>query len=1054
MSQRSGLSALPFGSAILGLMVLSGLILQLKPLESRRQSGGQVSAEFQSSVELADARLAEDPLDAMARHFESGQAAAIRRNNLLKLSEGLPTGTGNDSAPPELLVQMRELQGLTRLRREMTARLESSPETMPAIAVSLRGDELSEAVELRRRVRTAVTSSLARRGFVATEGGNLAYVLLPFLAEKRRIGFDPYSKLDAEVGFIPVPYEIFAATDLTDLPSNYRAIVVFWLDDRFFQGVEGQAAMSELMAAAAPCSATRLAPILLGPASSSKLVQILEGRRQTSSTPGTCQIPKERGDLIGTEICTKAAELFGRLEIYSNLATAGDIIASSRAVDGIFPVLADDSQLLEAMAEELRLRSIDIDADYGPNRVVIITEIDTPYGRAMAGYLKGQLQKRANVSIAGVDTQKIWLRTYYRGIDGEGVGQAPVPVNGGNHRAAKDGSEALEEAQGRGLYDYLRRLGVELGEQDRLLRQNDQRIGAIGIFGSDYYDKQLMLQALRPFFPDAIFFTTDLDARFLHPSEQAWNRNLLIASSFDLQLSWPLQGSVPPFRDTYSTSTFLAGLLALGPCPDTDSAASPACGLLSEVRRQIRSGRAPEPLLFEIGRTTAVRLKPVQPITLSRAHPPEPAKPTYAEKAKPYLGVLCLALILPLLSTRLREKRRWLYVVGSIVLGLAAYDLVGQVFALEPAPLLEGVSSRATQLCRILILVLALAFYLRGLQKLDDSGEELRPFFSGTALSQTSESSTNEPQKNSKTGKAKPINLQESFWAISIHRAYQHLKTQSGQTVEAAEAWQRYQTLQRDGQLGNPRALRVMLYSLAAIGAGTIFVLSGLVQYPSVPIRGDGGLLADRFLRYTTLAALGLLAAWCFDVIRLASAFVNHLANGPTYWPEGSRIDEIAANKGMDRKVLGEYLDIEVITKLTESLVPIILFPFGLTALFIVSRSSVFDAWRWPWLLAWVVGTLLALVLVAATLLWRAAEKARRASLDRLEDLRLQVVAQPPKEVGASEKQLQALIAEIKANQRGAFAPWTANPLLGSLLLPFGGAGASGLLDFFVHLGL
>ena len=47
---------------------------------------------------------------------------------------------------------------------------------------------------------------------------------------------------------------------------------------------------------------------------------------------------------------------------------------------------------------------------------------------------------------------------------------------------------------------------------------------AIGVLGSDVYDKLLILQALKQNFPHAIFFTTDLDARLFPPREIQWTR--------------------------------------------------------------------------------------------------------------------------------------------------------------------------------------------------------------------------------------------------------------------------------------------------------------------------------------------------------------------------------------------------------------------------------------------------------------------------------------------------------------------------------------------------
>ena len=88
-------------------------------------------------------------------------------------------------------------------------------------------------------------------------------------------------------------------------------------------------------------------------------------------------------------------------------------------------------------------------------------------------------------------------------------------------------------------------------------------VKAIGIVGSDVYDKLLILQALRSRFKDKIFFTTDLDARYLHANQKEWARNLVVASNFDLSLRPALQQSTLPFRDGYQTATYLAALMAL-----------------------------------------------------------------------------------------------------------------------------------------------------------------------------------------------------------------------------------------------------------------------------------------------------------------------------------------------------------------------------------------------------------------------------------------------------------------------------------------------------------
>ena len=57
--------------------------------------------------------------------------------------------------------------------------------------------------------------------------------------------------------------------------------------------------------------------------------------------------------------------------------------------------------------------------------------------------------------------------------------------------------------------------------RDEELEKIDERgtVSAVGIFGTDVFDKLLVMEALRPSFPGAVFFTTDLDSRLLMPEQ-------------------------------------------------------------------------------------------------------------------------------------------------------------------------------------------------------------------------------------------------------------------------------------------------------------------------------------------------------------------------------------------------------------------------------------------------------------------------------------------------------------------------------------------------------
>ena len=130
------------------------------------------------------------------------------------------------------------------------------------------------------------------------------------------------------------------------------------------------------------------------------------------------------------------------------------------------------------------------------------------------------------------------------------------------------GAKPNDRPEGQGQYDYLRRLGDQVGALDDRLRSGvdpaAQKRSCNGTLAqsefwlSYRYDKLLILQALRPLLPNAVFFTTDLDALVLHPTARPYTRNLLVASSFGLQLDDDLQHEIPPFRSSYQTAAFLA----------------------------------------------------------------------------------------------------------------------------------------------------------------------------------------------------------------------------------------------------------------------------------------------------------------------------------------------------------------------------------------------------------------------------------------------------------------------------------------------------------------
>lgn len=244
-------------------------------------------------------------------------------------------------------------------------------------------------------------------------------------------------------------------------------------------------------------------------------------------------------------------------DVLSPRATKAGVEFAENDFVKLHSVIGNDQQLALALRQELRLRGA------SSSQIVLITEHDTAYGRAVEETFEKVFEK-------DLPTFKI-----LRGIDGKLPGDDGDNASSGRQSAGPKSSADTREIverppAGRTQYDYLRRL------RERIEQLGD--VKAIGVVGSDVYDKLLVLRALKPHFPDCIFFTTDMDAIYSHSSEIRHAQNLLVASHYGLQLRPELQKSTPPFRDSYQTATFLATRLAIHhddpkyrrPIPETD----------------------------------------------------------------------------------------------------------------------------------------------------------------------------------------------------------------------------------------------------------------------------------------------------------------------------------------------------------------------------------------------------------------------------------------------------------------------------------------------------
>ena len=329
----------------------------------------------------------------------------------------------------------------------------------------------------------------------------------------------------------------------------------------------------------------------------------------TAVLPPTCKNPFDPQTLDQAAI--EGYRLIASTEILNSASTAPDSMLPelkkqeieaflndkfNRILGGLGDVSVDfertintDDVLIEQLVAELRLR-LPAGAD---RRVVLVAERDSLYSQALVNELKERLSKFHHLAFEVV--------YFFRGLDGVTTRDSSRENSADKGGGEKSNLEKrLEWPETRDQLDYLRRLSLSLKQSEQGVQG---QIGAIGIFGNDVHDKLLVLQALHDTFSDKVFFTTDMDARFLHPRTQAFTRNLIVASSLPLAFYRPtagqtdLQAGTPPLRDVYQVSSYLAARRA--GCKHTPC---------QQAERDAADLALASPSLYEVGRNGAVPL--------------------------------------------------------------------------------------------------------------------------------------------------------------------------------------------------------------------------------------------------------------------------------------------------------------------------------------------------------------------------------------------------------------------------------------------------------------
>jgi hypothetical protein len=783
---------------------------------------------------------------------------------------------------------------------------------------------------------------------------------------------------------------------------------------------------------------------------------------------------------------------------------AGDSVPAFLAARGV-PLLRSigtDDQLADALVKELTLRGLrdqpreaaapgasicddnrPLPPQQRPSTIAIVSEWDTLYGRT----LRRQFLYDAKLHKPGFCVNR-W--SYVRGLDGRLPGDAAPPSTdaGARKDSAGEARDAVaregafvERAEGQNQFDYLRRLGVRMRLHDEALRRQfgpDGGIRAIGVMGNDVYDKLLVLQALQSEMPYAMFFTTDIDARMFHPAEQAWTRNLIVASSFGLQLDLQLQREFAPFRDGYQSAAYLGTLVALA---DLDQRSSAGAAGPRVDQKQLDDWLA-QPRMFEISRAGAFDYSPKasEPGSGCRRsaienclsiHPPSSSLlPVLTDSGVFVIAALLLlatwAPALALSRSGRRQLRRFIARGGRSAArrGLRAAALAAGLLALavlpplllswnwrpiaealtlngKPLSLFDGISPWPTYAIRLATLVLSLYLVWRGWLALSGNIRDIsRDLRLGATRRHLNEWLSGDEQPRGRLERV------AAMLSLHFHRDRPGLfSRRDGMTPAAVAFWKHFLVQNR----ARARLLRTLLCVLA-MSALALLITRALGEAPASPQRGEWTRIMQSLTVWPPGLAIQFIIFFVADAAVLCVFFIRGLRLNASNWPTRT-LAAYEQSTGVPAAYLDDWIDLQFIARRTQVIGRLVYYPFVVLSLMLLARSSFFDDWNSPASVVIVAALCYAIVLGSAFALRMAAEASRKQAVERLRNAILRAKGAGPATLAS---QLEILRDRAERMDEGAFAPFSRQPLLRAVLLPLLTFGGSSLFDYLALVNL
>jgi hypothetical protein len=578
---------------LIGLIVVGGGVLLLMPqITSSRPGGGNPRLAASFEPQAINARLWQDPFGVVVADQErdkekptNGQAHSIEILQKLLVAKCFTTSATRPLSREQVFVE--------------------SAERFQICAVMIPGGPYVEDVERRLRARRAVIEGLGEAGYGPEKDHELSYICLPWqplaenaaasvlMLEKERARCEKSASPTSQ-GIEPVrrnltlpnapnllvPYEWYERESFHSDTKPDSHILVLWLNDDAFVDAP-LARLADLISwfrlrfygdLGSAHFGNALLPAIhfavLGPDNSGTLHKMVLEAEDNSWSEKTRQclamthIYSSQAGAADALLMAGMPSQFPDCKTFiENAVKSGGHAASAFVFERTLPL---DDLVVKALWKEIEKRRL-TDKDH----VAIISELDSYYARALsASFIKA----RAKMN------DRIESYSYLRGIDGKLPSDQKEkelpPAAEKSDKKTETSSRPTEQTEGLNQADDIRRLANELQERDHWLQLNGGgRLKAVGLLGSDVYDKLELLKALRPALPEAVFFTNNLDARLAHPDEWSETHNLIVVSPFPVSLKGfegvlPSrdhgQPKVPPFRDSGQTALFAATLDAFG----------------------------------------------------------------------------------------------------------------------------------------------------------------------------------------------------------------------------------------------------------------------------------------------------------------------------------------------------------------------------------------------------------------------------------------------------------------------------------------------------------